>query len=246
MSGDPGVVGRDPGVMSAEPRVAIVDHGAGNLVSIGNALQLLGAEVRIAATPEALEDADVIVMPGVGASAPAMRRLRRRGLAEPSSSACARVPGTSASAWACSCSSSARTRTARACWRSCRATSSPSRTPPRLPHIGWNRLEIRRHHPVLDGLADGTPAYFVHSYAPVPADADDIVAETEHGGRFASLIARDRIVGFQFHPERSGDDGLRMLANCLELVRGSGRAAREPRSAPASGAASGMTAGARA
>jgi glutamine amidotransferase len=89
---------------------------------------------------------------------------------------------------------------------------------PTLPHIGWNRLELRRPHAVLDGLADGTPAYFVHSYAPVPADPGVVIAETEHGGRFASLVASERIVGFQFHPERSGDDGLHMLANTLALV----------------------------
>jgi glutamine amidotransferase len=89
---------------------------------------------------------------------------------------------------------------------------------PTLPHIGWNRLEVRRPHAVLDGLADGTPAYFVHSYAPVPADPGVVVAETEHGSRFASLVAGERIVGFQFHPERSGDDGLRMLANTLALI----------------------------
>ena len=70
------------------------------------------------------------------------------------------------------------------------------------------------------GLADGTPAYFVHSYAPVPADPDVVIAETEHGGRFASVVAQGRLLGFQFHPERSGDDGLRMLRNMLELVAG--------------------------
>ena len=69
-------------------------------------------------------------------------------------------------------------------------------------------------------MPDGTPAYFVHSYVPVPADPSVVVAETEHGSRFASLVASDHIVGFQFHPERSGDDGLRMLANTLALVGG--------------------------
>ncbi len=91
---------------------------------------------------------------------------------------------------------------------------------PTLPHIGWNRLEVRRPHPVLAGLPDGMPAYFVHSYAPAPADPAVVVAETEHGGRFASLVAQDRIIGFQFHPERSGADGLRMLANTLDVIAG--------------------------
>ena len=88
---------------------------------------------------------------------------------------------------------------------------------PTLPHIGWDPLLAR----VLEGVPSGAPAYFVHSYAPAPTDPSIIVAETEHGGRFASLVASDRIVGFQFHPERSGADGLRMLANTLRLVAGS-------------------------
>jgi glutamine amidotransferase len=89
---------------------------------------------------------------------------------------------------------------------------------PSLPHIGWNTLQVERPHPVLEGLVDGTPAYFVHSYVPVPADPTVTVATTEHGSRFSSLVASDHIVGFQFHPERSGADGIRMLRNTLGLI----------------------------
>jgi glutamine amidotransferase len=159
-------------------------------------------------------------MPGVGASAPAMGRLRRLGLVGP---LVERVRG---GTWYLGICLGMQLLFERSAEDGARMLGllpgSVERIPeaPRLPHIGWNRLEVRRSHPVLAGLADGTPAYFVHSYAPVPADAADVVAETEHGGRFASVVARDRIIGVQFHPERSGDDGLRMLANTLELVRG--------------------------
>ena len=71
---------------------------------------------------------------------------------------------------------------------------------------------------MLAGLRDGTPAYFVHSYVAQPRDAGIVVAETEHGGRFASIIVSGRLVGYQFHPERSGRDGLTMLANLVRLV----------------------------
>jgi glutamine amidotransferase len=213
--------------VSARPatRVAVVDHGAGNLVSIGNALRLLGADVRVLAQPDGLADAEVIVMPGVGASAPAMRRLRRRGLLEPI------VDRVRAGAWYVGICLGMQLLFERSAEDGARMLGllpgDVERIPeaPRLPHIGWNRLEVRRRHAVLDGLADGTPAYFVHSYAPVPADRAVVVAETEHGGRFASVIAHDRIVGFQFHPERSGDDGLRMLRNLLDLVGGGVRVA---------------------
>jgi glutamine amidotransferase len=212
--------------MSTGPRVALIDHGAGNLVSIGNALRLLGAEVCLVSAPAGLADAEVIVMPGVGASAPAMGRLRRRGLVEPI------IERVHAGAWYLGICLGMQLLFERSAEDGARMLGllpggvEAIPDPPRLPHIGWNRLEARRHHPVLDGLADGTPVYFVHSYAPVPADPADVVAETEHGGRFASLIARDRIVGFQFHPERSGDDGLRMLANSLDLVRADAGEAR--------------------
>jgi glutamine amidotransferase len=188
--------------------------------------------VRVVASPESLGDAEVIVMPGVGASAPAMRRLRRRGLVGPI------VERVQAGAWYLGICLGMQLLFERSAEDGAHMLGllpgdvEAIPRPPRLPHIGWNRLEVRRHHPVLEGLADGTPAYFVHSYAPVPADPADVVAETEHGGRFASLIARDRIIGFQFHPERSGDDGLRMLRNALDLVRDAPGGARRA-SAPA-------------
>jgi glutamine amidotransferase len=91
---------------------------------------------------------------------------------------------------------------------------------PKLPHIGWNALEPVGEHPLLAGIARGTSAYFVHSYVAVPDDRRSVVAETEHGGRFASAIAQDRLLGVQFHPERSGTDGLRILANAMALIEG--------------------------
>jgi glutamine amidotransferase len=199
-------------------RVAVVDYGAGNLVSIRNALQLLGAGVTVAAAPSDLADVDAVLVPGVGASAPAMEQLCRRGLAD------AILGRVRAGSWYIGICLGLQLMFERSSEDGAvmlgllKGDVERLSDAPTLPHIGWNRLQIRRSHAVLDGLADGTPAYFVHSYAPVPADPGVVVAETEHGGRFASLVAGERIVGFQFHPERSGDDGLRMLANTLALI----------------------------
>jgi imidazole glycerol phosphate synthase glutamine amidotransferase subunit len=114
---------------------------------------------------------------------------------------------------------------------------------PRLPHIGWNGLELRGPNLLLTGIRDGTPAYFVHSYVPQPRDAAIVLAETEHGGRFASVIASGRLIGYQFHPERSGRDGLRLLANLVGLVAAerseSGKAADSATLRPMAAAARG-------
>jgi imidazole glycerol phosphate synthase glutamine amidotransferase subunit len=95
---------------------------------------------------------------------------------------------------------------------------------PTLPHIGWNQVERRRAHPLFAGIDPGADFYFVHSYAGVPAEPDDAVAlaATAHGGTFVSAVAVGSLLGVQFHPERSGPDGLRLLANFVSIVESGG------------------------
>jgi imidazole glycerol phosphate synthase glutamine amidotransferase subunit len=202
--------------LPARPRIAVVDYGAGNLVSIGQALLAVGADVTIAARPEALDGADALIVPGVGAAAPAMNRLRRRRLLDP---ILAWLADDRPFLGIClglqllfdgSDEDGART-----------FGVIPGRTSllehaPRLPHIGWNQVELRREDPLFAGIPSGANFYFVHSYAGVPdgpAAKDLTLAETRHGDRFASAVARGRMAGVQFHPERSGRDGLRLLSN---------------------------------
>jgi imidazole glycerol phosphate synthase glutamine amidotransferase subunit len=210
--------------MSVSPRIAVVDYGAGNLVSIEQALTSVGAEVSFARDGEALLDAAAVIVPGVGAAGPAMDRLDRQGLTGP------------LRAWLAadrpflgiclgmqllfetSDEDGARTLGAFP------GTTTRLREAPTLPHIGWNQAVLRRPHPLFYGIADSTDFYFVHSYAGEPAaasgDADDVVlAETTHGGTFVSAVARGSVLGVQFHPERSGTDGLRLLGNFVDLVR---------------------------
>jgi imidazole glycerol-phosphate synthase subunit HisH len=199
---------------------ALIDYGAGNLVSIGQALELLGAEVRVCRRADDLAGADVIVVPGVGASGPAMMRLRRQGLDR------AIPAAVEAGAWYLGICLGLQLLFERSEEDGARMLGlmagnvAPIPDAPRLPHIGWNGLEPVGEHPLLAGIAPGTPAYFVHSYVAAPRNHDFVVAETVHGGRFASAIAQDRLLGVQFHPERSGADGLRILANALALVEG--------------------------
>ena len=206
--------------MSAGTRasVALVDYGAGNLLSIGQALAVLGADVRVVRRAGEIGSPDLVVVPGVGAPGPAMRRLRRAGLDRALAAA---VEG---GAWYLGICLGMQLLFGRSeedgsgglAWiagETCRLPSAP-----RLPHIGWNQLDVVTPHRMLAGLPPRPPMYFVHSFVPVPHDPGVIVAETVHGGRFASAVASGRLLGLQFHPEKSGADGLRVLRNVLELV----------------------------
>jgi glutamine amidotransferase len=206
---------------AGRPRIAVVDYGAGNLVSIDQALTTVGADVTVCRDGEALRGADALVVPGVGAAEPAMARLDRHGLTEP------------ISAWLAagrpflgiclglqllfetSDEDGAKTLGILS-GRTVRLEDAPT-----LPHIGWNQVERSRPHPLFDGIAEGSDFYFVHSFAGVPEEARDdlVLATTEHGSRFVSAVARGSMAGVQFHPERSGHDGLRLLANFVDLAR---------------------------
>ena len=92
---------------------------------------------------------------------------------------------------------------------------APSDPVLKIPHMGWNALEILRPHPVLDGIATGDHAYFVHSYHFAAANPAQIVARTDHGGPVTAIVARDNLIGTQFHPEKSQATGLRLIGNFL-------------------------------
>jgi imidazole glycerol-phosphate synthase subunit HisH len=219
------------------PRIAVVDYGAGNLVSIDQGLTASGARVVVAHDAAGLDGADALVVPGVGAAEPAMRRLRAAGLVEP---ILAWIAADRPFLGVClglqllyetSDEDGARTFGVLA-GRTRRLEAAPT-----LPHIGWNQVVRRRDHPLFAGIDDGADFYFVHSYAGAPAGDDDgiVLAETEHGRPFVSAVARGNLLGVQFHPERSGVDGLRLLANFVAIVRSAGSAPVEaPRAEVAS------------
>ena len=203
--------------------VAVVDYGAGNLVSVRRAFEVCGTELRFVTEGDALGEPDLLVVPGVGASAPAMSRLRRRGLDRAILDA---VDGGATYLGIClglqllfdeSEEDGARTLGLLP------GVTRQLRDAPRLPHVGWNAVSRRVEHPLFDGIADDAPFYFVHSFAGEPASEPAILAETDHGTTFTSAVASGRILGVQFHPERSGRDGLRLLANAVGIASASGR-----------------------
>jgi len=195
-------------------RVAVADYGAGNLVSIARALEVVGAEPVVIHDAEALRGADALIVPGVGAAGPAMERLRRRGLVEPIR---AWIAAGRPFLGIClglqllldrSDEDGALTLGSLA-GRTVRLDGAPT-----LPHIGWNTVDqLVAGHPLFAGIESGTAFYFVHSYVAAPLDPAIVLAESEHGSRFPAAIAAGNAFGVQFHPERSGADGLRLLAN---------------------------------
>ena len=195
-------------------RVAIIDAGGANLGSVRYALERLGIEPVLARDAAALRDAGRVILPGVGAAAPAMARLREldlvgpiRALEVPLLGICLGMQllfeASDEGGVECLGLLPGRVR---------RLEPGPD---VRIPHMGWNRLRLRRSSRLLQGVEDGGQAYFVHSFAAPVGDA--CVAECEHGTRFAAVVECGRVAGAQFHPERSATLGARLLEN---FVRG--------------------------
>ena len=205
--------------MSVAIRVAVLDYGAANMVSITKALAAVGADVVVAAEPSAMADVDAIVVPGVGAAGSAMDHLRERGLLEPirdwirNGLPCLGICLGFQILFASSDEGGGVETLGVLEGRTVALQDAPT-----LPHIGWNSVEAARPHPLFDGVVDGSYFYFVHSFAPEPADEGVVVARTTHGRTFASAVAKGSLFGLQFHPEKSSEAGLRVLSNFVGLV----------------------------
>jgi glutamine amidotransferase len=200
-------------------RVALVDYGAGNLRSAARALAEAGGDPVVVTSPEGLRDAEAVVVPGVGAFAPAMVRLAAARLVEP-----IREAARSGVPLIGICLGMQLLYE-----RSEEGEPTPGfgllagtvrRLPPgvKVPHMGWNALEAHAEDPVLHGLPRQPYVYFVHSYVVVPRDFSTIVAETTYGTRFPAIVRQGRIWGLQFHPEKSSRTGARLLRNLLAQV----------------------------
>lgn len=207
----------------AAPRIAVIDYGIGNLRSAEKALQHIGADAFLTSAPEVIEGAAGVVLPGVGAFGACMRALHDHGLVEPVRQAALSgrpflgvcigmqllfegsdespdVPGLGVVGG--------------------RVTRLPDSE--KLPQIGWNTVETRAGSRLLAGLPDPAWFYFVHSFAPEPADDAVTAGVTHYGRRFTSAIERDALWATQFHPEKSGTLGLALLANFVGACGGSG------------------------
>ena len=210
--------------------VAIIDYGSGNLHSAAKAFERAAREsgldesIVVTSDPEAVRRADRVVLPGVGAFADCRRGLDALpGMVEALTEA-VRAGGRPFFG-VCVGMQLMATRgleyetTPGLDWiRGDVRPIRPDDPALKVPHMGWNTLDARREHPLLDGIdtgPDGLHAYFVHSFALEPEDAEDVVAVATYGGPVTAAVAKDNLVGTQFHPEKSQSLGLRLIANFL-------------------------------
>jgi glutamine amidotransferase len=199
-----------------EPLV-VVDYRAGNLRSVETALKALGAAFTVSGDPKTVRAADRLIVPGVGEARSAMEELSDSGLEEAVLEHWRRGKPLLGICLGCQIIFEKSEERTTVCLAMLPGEVRRFRPRGRLkvPHMGWNQILLKRRHPVLAGIADGAYFYFLHSYYPVPRDAEAVVAECEYGHRFAAVVARDNLIACQFHPEKSGPSGLRMLENFL-------------------------------
>ena len=210
--------------------VAIIDYGSGNLHSARKAFERaareagLDREVSVTSRPEDVLSADHVVLPGVGAFADCRRGLDRvAGMVEALTEAVLKrgrpFLGICVGAQLLATRGLEYETTAGLDWIAGDvAPIRPGDPSLKIPHMGWNTLDAQRVHPVLDGIPtgrEGLHAYFVHSFQIYPQDPGDVVAVADYGGPVTAIVARDTIVGTQFHPEKSQTLGLRLIANFL-------------------------------
>jgi len=199
-------------------KVAIIDYGVGNLHSIRRGIELAGADARVTSELAEIEAADAIVLPGVGAFESAMEGLKNKldvirevvQAGKPLLGICLGMQ--------------------LLLERSEEGNGDGMNLIPgevvrlsqglKVPHMGWNSLELRREHPILAGIASGSYMYFVHSYYARPENSSTILATTGYGVEFPSIIAQGSIIGVQFHPEKSSKLGLQLLQNFVGMVKG--------------------------
>lgn len=197
--------------------VTVIDAGMGNLRSISNALAVVGGEVNLTANPEEIARADRLVLPGVGAFGRCMMELAERGLLDPLQ----RRIDSGCPVFGICLGFQVLFERSTEHGDHAGLGRIPGRVTPLdqpgliVPHMGWNEAHQTRGHEIFDGIATASHFYFDHSYRPVDVADENTLAVTDYGDNFVCVVGHRNLLGAQFHPEKSGPVGLRMLKNFL-------------------------------
>ena len=199
--------------------ITIIDYGAGNLFSVQNALNFLGLENKVSGNASDINSADALILPGVGAFRQAMEKLSETGLIDCIKENAKNKPllGICLGMQMLFDESDEFGTTKGLGLIDGKIQKIIS--PYKIPHMGWNSLEITKNSPLLKGINEGDSFYFVHSFMAY-TDKENISAQCDYGTKVPALVERGNVFGAQFHPEKSGDVGLTILKNFGELTRG--------------------------
>jgi len=198
--------------------IAIIDYKAGNLTSVRLALEYIGVECEITNDPSKIVAAERVIFPGVGAAGEAMRNVGELEILDSMRTVVSRgTPFLGICLGTQIILESSEEDGGVSCIGLVPGTVkrfTPSDPMCKIPQMGWNTVELKKAHPLFEGIEDGSEFYFVHSYYPSPSDPAYTIAETEYADvRFTSVVGRANLFATQFHPERSGRIGLRLLEN---------------------------------
>ena len=199
-------------------KLVVVDYGAGNLRSVAKALEHLGFPVKVTHDADQILEADGVILPGVGSSGSAMAALHARGLVESLRQVVAGGTPFFGVCLGLQLLMDGSDEDPRPCLGV--ASGWVRRFPPveKVPHMGWNQVDLAGEHPVFKGVPSGSNFYFVHSYYADPEDSSLVCGTTEYGVTFCSVLARDNLIATQFHPEKSGPTGLQLYDNFVRLM----------------------------
>jgi len=199
------------------PKIAIIDYGVGNLRSVENGLKRAGAETIITHSSEEIAESDALILPGVGAFMPAAKTLQaikkdvldfvKEG--KPLLGVCLGMQLLLSRSYEGGVTEGLDLF---------EGEVVPLPATIKSPQMGWNTLEIVKNNALLTGIEDGVYVYFVHSYVPRPKDNRSVMAYTDYGGKFPSVMASGNIYATQFHPEKSSTTGLRILSNFVDTI----------------------------
>ncbi|USG65254.1 imidazole glycerol phosphate synthase subunit HisH [Brevibacillus ruminantium] len=204
--------------------IGIIDYGMGNLYSLSKAVERLGYRYEFVSRPERLDDFSGVILPGVGAFGDAMKNIRELGLAEGISAFTASgrpVLGICLGMQLLFEKSAEHGEHAGLGLLGGEAVRFVGNY--KVPHMGWNQLTLQKEHPLLRGVSSGEYVYFVHSYHVRVSDPQVLLAAADYHQQVTAIVGQDQVYGMQFHPEKSGETGMRLLANFAQLCKGEKR-----------------------